>query len=55
MNLGFIILAHNHPSAIRRLTDILATEGNRVVVHFDTSASAADKQAVRKLAKKSLK
>lgn len=50
MNLGFIILAHNHPSAIRRLTDILATEGNRVVIHFDTSASATDKQAVRKIA-----
>ncbi|MEX1115796.1 MAG: beta-1,6-N-acetylglucosaminyltransferase [Akkermansiaceae bacterium] len=50
MNLGFIILAHNQPTAIRRLTDILASEGNRVVIHFDTSASAADKQAVRQLA-----
>ena len=50
MNLGFIILAHSQPAAIRRLTDILATEGNRVVIHFDTSASATDKQAVRKIA-----
>ncbi len=50
MNLGFIILAHSQPDSIRRLTDLLATDGNRVVVHFDSSASAADKQAVSRIA-----
>ena len=50
MNLGFIILAHSQPVAIRRLTDILATDGNRVVVHFDSSASVADKRAVNEIA-----
>ncbi len=50
MNLGFIILAHNQPDAIRRLVEILATDGNRVVIHFDTSASLTDKQVVQQLA-----
>ncbi len=50
MKLGFIILAHSHPAAIRRLTDILATDGDTVVVHFDSSASKADQQAVAQLA-----
>ena len=50
MNLGFIILAHNQPAAIRRLTDILTSEGDRVVIHFDSSASAADLKAVQQLA-----
>lgn len=42
MKLGFIILAHNHPKAIRRLTELLTAEGDRVVVHFDSGASAVD-------------
>lgn len=50
MNLGFIILAHNQPAAIRRLTEILTSEGDRVVIHFDSSASAADLEAVQQLA-----
>jgi Core-2/I-Branching enzyme len=50
MNLGFIILAHNQPDSIRRLTDMLATDDNRVVIHFDSGATAADKQAVQRIA-----
>jgi hypothetical protein len=50
MNLGFIILAHNHPEAIHRLTDILTSEGDRVVVHFDSSTSPRDLLAVQQLA-----
>lgn len=50
MKLGFIILAHGQPASIRRLTDILVADGNRVVVHFDSSASRADKEAVRQIA-----
>ena len=50
MNLGFIILAHNEPAAIRRLTDVLTTDGDRVVIHFDSSASPSDQLAVRQLA-----
>lgn len=50
MNLGFIILAHHQPDAVRRLVDLLATDGNRVVIHFDTSATQADQQAVARLA-----
>jgi hypothetical protein len=50
MNLGFIILAHNEPAAIRRLTDFLTSEGDRVVIHFDSGASASDQLAVHELA-----
>ena len=50
MNLGFIILAHNQPESIRRLVDILATGGHRVVIHFDSSATKADLDAVGKIA-----
>ncbi len=50
MNLGFIILAHHQPDAIRRLVDLLATDGNRVVIHFDTSATKLDQQAVARIA-----
>ena len=50
MNLGFIILAHHQPDAIRRLTDILTTDGNRVVIHFDSSAASGDQRAVRLIA-----
>lgn len=50
MNLGFIILAHNQPASIRRLAGMLAADGNRVVVHFDSSASAADKREVQQIA-----
>jgi hypothetical protein len=50
MNLGFIILAHNNPAAIRRLTDILTSDGDRVVIHFDSGASAADLLAVQQIA-----
>jgi hypothetical protein len=50
MNLGFIILAHDQPHAIRRLAGILAIDGNRVVVHFDSSAPDEDKQALNRLA-----
>jgi Core-2/I-Branching enzyme len=50
MNLGFIILAHNQPDSIRRLTDILATDRHQVVIHFDSSATAADREAVARIA-----
>ncbi|MES2657313.1 MAG: beta-1,6-N-acetylglucosaminyltransferase [Verrucomicrobiota bacterium] len=50
MNLGFIILAHHQPDAVRRLVDLLAIDGNRVVIHFDTSATRADQQAVARIA-----
>jgi hypothetical protein len=50
MNLGFIILAHNHPEAVRRLANILATDGDLVVIHFDSSASPADLLAVQQIA-----
>lgn len=50
MNLGFIILAHNQPAAVRRLVDLLATDGHRVVIHFDTSATRADQDAVARIA-----
>ena len=50
MTLGFIILAHHQPESIRRLVDLLATDGNRVVIHFDTSATKADQEAVARLA-----
>jgi GT2 family glycosyltransferase len=49
MKLGFVILAHNQPDAVRRLVDILAGAGHRVVVHFDTSAPADQQAAVRSL------
>src|SRR5258708_5811184 len=50
MNLGFIILAHNQPTAIRRLTDTLTTDGDRVIISFDSSAAKADQEAVRAIA-----
>ena len=50
MNLGFIILAHHQPDAIRRLVELLAIDGNRVVIHFDTSATQEDQQAVARIA-----
>jgi hypothetical protein len=50
MNLGFIILAHNNPASIRRLTDILTSDGDRVVIHFDSGASATDLSAVQQIA-----
>ncbi len=50
MNLGFIILAHNNPASIRRLTDILTADGDRVVIHFDSGASEADLLAVQQIA-----
>jgi hypothetical protein len=49
MKLGFIILAHNQPAAIRQQVDVLAGAGHRVVVHFDTSAPKAQQDAVRSL------
>lgn len=49
MQLGFIILAHNDPETIRHLVRVLASEGNRVVVHFDASSPAAQFQAVCEL------
>ena len=50
MTLGFIILAHHQPDAVRRLVDLLANDGNRVVIHFDTSASKEDQQTVARIA-----
>jgi len=50
MNLGFIILAHHQPEAIRKQVDVLAGPGDRVVIHFDTSATKADRQAVDTIA-----
>ena len=50
MKLGFIILAHNLPKAVQRLTELLTTEGDRVVVHFDSGASEADLVEVRAIA-----
>jgi hypothetical protein len=50
MKLGFIILAHNLPKAVRRLTELLTGEGDQVVVHFDSSASQADLTEVRAIA-----
>jgi tetratricopeptide (TPR) repeat protein len=49
MKLGFIILAHNQPDAVRRLVDVLAGAGHQVVIHFDTSAPADQQQTVRSL------
>lgn len=49
MKLGFIILAHNQPDAVRRQVDVLAGAGHSVVVHFDTSAPKAQQDAVRSL------
>ena len=50
MKLGFIILAHDRPDQIRKLCETLAVDGNQVVIHFDTSASPADHDAVRSVA-----
>jgi hypothetical protein len=49
MKLGFIILAHNDPDAIRHLVAILATAGNQIVIHFDASSPAEQREAVCKL------
>ncbi len=50
MKLGFIILAHDQPAAIRRLTDMLTTDGDRVIISFDRNAAKADQEAVRAIA-----
>ncbi len=50
MKLGFIILAHHQPEAIRKQVDVLAGAGDRVVIHFDTSATKEDRQAVDMIA-----
>lgn len=50
MKLGFIILAHNQPSAIRRLAENLTKEGDRVVIHFDVAAAKSDLLAVQQIA-----
>ncbi|RYD47183.1 MAG: hypothetical protein EOP85_05960, partial [Verrucomicrobiaceae bacterium] len=50
MKLGFIILAHDHPASIRRLADLLVSEDNRIVVHFDSGAPAEKVREVRKIA-----
>lgn len=50
MKLGFVILAHDRPEQIRKLCDVLAVDGNRVVIHYDTSAKPADRDAVKALA-----
>ncbi len=49
MKLGFIILAHNQPDAVRRLVGLLAGAGHTVVIHFDKNAPAAQHDAVRAL------
>lgn len=49
MKIGFIILAHNHPDAVRRLVETLSGERNLVVIHFDRSAPADQQAEVRKL------
>lgn len=49
MKLGFIILAHNQPDAVRHLVGILAGAGHTVVIHFDKKAPAAQHDAVRSL------
>lgn len=49
MKLGFIILAHNHPDAVRRLVDLLVAAGHRVVVHFDKGGSAEQLAKVKAL------
>lgn len=46
MKIGFIILAHDQPDTIRRLVDILAGAGHRVVIHFDKNASPCQLEAV---------
>ncbi|MES2982339.1 MAG: beta-1,6-N-acetylglucosaminyltransferase [Verrucomicrobiota bacterium] len=46
MKIGFILLAHNEPAAIRRLVDILAGAGHSVAIHFDASSPAEEREAV---------
>lgn len=46
MKLGFIILAHDNPDAVRRQVDILAGAGHTVVIHFDKKAPATQREAV---------
>ena len=49
MKLGFIILAHNQPDAVRRQVDILAGAGHQVIIHYDKSAPAAQHKELRSL------
>lgn len=46
MKLGFILLAHNEPAAVKRLVDILAGAGHQVMIHFDASSPEEERQAV---------
>ncbi len=50
MKLGFLILAHDRPDQVRRLCATLAAGGDRVVVHYDAAAAAADREAVARIA-----
>jgi hypothetical protein len=49
MKLGFIILAHNQPDAVRRQVDFLAGAGHKVIIHFDKNAPATEHVSVRAL------
>lgn len=49
MNIGFIILAHNEPETVSRLVSILATGDNRIVIHFDASSPAKQREQVARL------
>ncbi len=51
MKLGFIILAHDQPDAVRHQVDILAGAGHNVVIHFDKKGSAKHRKAVRSIEK----
>ncbi len=50
MKLGFIILAHNQPAALRHLAENLAKDGDRVIIHFDSGAAKSDLLAVQQIA-----
>lgn len=49
MRLGFLILAHNDPAGLKRLTDHLVGQGGSVVIHFDRNGAPEALQEVLEL------